>query len=304
MNNQFTSPKGFGEILDHTFRLAKNRFKDFFMIMIILVGPIYLLQAIIQMFAGTNLFRETGTGGAWYEQIMTSFEDPAYIGETPSLVGELGAVFVGLLSLILLPVAQAAIMYAINHIKFNEEYTVGSVIKRAFSRFWPIIGSSILFGLILFGLIAVPLIVITTGGFILSTANPMLAIGLGIIIFLGSAVGIGFLVTKWSFYFGSVVIDEEAPGLTRSWHLTFGRTWILMGIFIIFYLIISSVSFGIELTFGAIFGNSVLFTLIVNLVSLITTMILSVGYTIMYLDLKTRHDGDDLKEMIEQYEIK
>jgi hypothetical protein len=31
-------------------------------------------------------------------------------------------------------------------------------------------------------------------------------------------------------------------------------------------------------------------------------MIFSVGYAVMYLDLKVRHDADDLKEMIEDYD--
>ena len=55
------------------------------------------------------------------------------------------------------------------------------------------------------------------------------------------------------------------------------------------------------MTLGIVLGNSVLLTLIANLVTLITTMIFYVGYGVMYLDLKTRHDGDDIKEMLEDY---
>lgn len=64
MDPQFNKPKGFGEILDHTFRLSKKRFKDFFLIFLILVGPVYLLDALLQLLGGTNFFREIDGGEA------------------------------------------------------------------------------------------------------------------------------------------------------------------------------------------------------------------------------------------------
>ncbi|MFL6557012.1 MAG: hypothetical protein ACJ8MO_12935, partial [Bacillus sp. (in: firmicutes)] len=77
--------------------------------------------------------------------------------------------------------------------------------------------------------------------------------------------------------------------------------WVLMGLYIVFYFIISSITFGVQMTFGIVLGNSVLLTLISNMITLITTMIFSVGYGIMYLDLKTRNDADDIKDMLEEY---
>jgi hypothetical protein len=296
LDQKFNKPKGFGEILDHTFSLGKNHFKDFFMILLILVGPIYLLQAIIQLFSGVSFFRELGEGGVWYEQIFSSFDD------TGTNIGtDLGIIAVGLLTLIFMPVAEAAILFAMNHIRKNEDFTVSSVIKKAFSRFWPIIGSSILFGIITFGLIIIPVLFVSLAGVIGAVLHPAVGIILAIFLFLGFAVGIGFLLTRWSFYFGSVVIDREAPGLSRSWRLSKGRTWILMGLYILFFLIISSISFAAEATFSIALGNSVLFTMIINLVTLFTGMIFSVGYGVMYFDLKIRHDADDLKDMIEDY---
>ena len=63
MDKKFTTPKDFGEILDHTFQLTKNRFKDLFMILLIFMGPVYLFQAILQLLSGTSFFREVGSGG-------------------------------------------------------------------------------------------------------------------------------------------------------------------------------------------------------------------------------------------------
>lgn len=250
MDTKFTKPKTFGEILDHTFSLSKNRFKDFFLILLILMGPIYLLQAIIQLISGVHFFRELGSGELWFEQILSSFDETA-IPLDSSIGVDIGLILTGLFGIILFPVAEAAVLFAINHIRKNEDYTVGSVIKEAFSRFWPILGSTILFGLILLGLIIVPILMTSVTGVFGAIIHPALGIIFAILLFLGFAVGIGYLVTRWSFYFGSVVLDRESPGFTRSWGLTKKRTWLLMGLYIIFYIIIGAISPRLKLPLGS-----------------------------------------------------
>lgn len=301
MNLQFKSPKRAGEILDYTFRLSKYRFKDFFLIFLILVGPIHLIQALIQLFSGKSFFREVGTGATWYEQMFTSFNENADV--TAFHYGtEIGLFFIGLISLALFPVAEASILFAVNHIRNNEEYKVSSVIKQAFKRFWPIIGSSLLFALIVFGLFIVPVFIVSIGGVMGVAVDPVVGISVAVVLFLICLVGIGYLLTRWSFYFGAVVLEGTAPGLTRSWRLTRGRTWILMGLYIVFWFIIAAITMAVELSFSAILGNSVLLSLIVSLVTMFTTMLFSVGYAVMYFDLRIRHDADDLKELIEEYD--
>ncbi|HLO11713.1 MAG TPA: hypothetical protein VK190_05615 [Pseudoneobacillus sp.] len=302
MDTKFNKPKGFGEILDHTFSMSKSRFKDFFRILLLIMGPIYLLEAIVQLAAGTSFFRAVGSGGAWYEQMLSRFEETGTL-DSSSLGADVGVILVGLISLILGPVAEAAILFAIDHVRRNEEYTVGSVIKQAFSRFWPMIGSSILFGLIVFAIILVPILIITLVVVIGVEIHPVISILGAILLFLGSAVGVGLLLTRWSFYFGSVVLDKETPGMARSWRLTKKRTWPLVGLYLVFYLIISSIGFAVQMTFGLFLGNSVLLSIISNIATLFTTLIFTVGYGVMYLDLKLRHDADDLKEMIDDYNL-
>ncbi|WP_042355810.1 hypothetical protein [Bacillus rubiinfantis] len=300
MDSKFTKPKGFGEILDHTFSLSKSRFKDFFMIFLILLGPIYLLQAIIQLATGTSFFREVGSGGTWYEQILTSFTET---GTIESSIGEdIGLILIGLGAVILGPVAEGAILFALNHLRKQENFNVSSVIKQAFSRFWPMLGSSILFGIMILAIVLIPILVVAFSGAFGAMASPILGILLAVVLFLVFGIIIAFLTTRWSFYFGSVVIDRKSPGFGRSWRLTRGRTWTLIGLYIIFYLIISIVSFAVEATLGIALGNSVLLSIISNLVTLITTMIFSVGYGVIYFDLKVRHDADDLKELLDDYD--
>ncbi|MEK3889357.1 hypothetical protein [Bacillus sp. FSL K6-3431] len=300
MDAKFNRPKGFGQILDLTFTISKNKFRDLIMILLIFMGPIYLLQALIQLLFGTSFFREVGPGNTWYEQILSGF-DVGEVTEATNLGADIGVGFVGFISFFLFPIATAAILLVVNHMRKNEDYTVGSVIKEAFARYWPIIGSTILYSLIVFGLIFIPIIIITLVGVFGALALPALGIVLAIVLFLAFAVGIIYLLTRWSFYYGSVILGEGSPGFSRSWRLTQKRTWTLIGLYIVFLLIITSISTAIEFTFSLFLGNSVLYQMIVNIATIFTTLILSVGYAVMYFDLKIRHDAEDLKEMIEDY---
>jgi hypothetical protein len=299
VNNQFSKPKGFGEILDYTFRLSKYNFKDFFTILLLLVGPVYILQAVIDLASGKSFFRQEGGGGTWYEDFLLVFASEE--AAATNLAADIGLGIATLIMVITYPVAQAAILFAVNHIKNNEEFTIGQVIKQAFGRFWGILGATFLFILIFIGLIIAFIISVPLFGLMFGIADFGLAIIFVILSWIALLIVGAYLLTRWSFYFGSVVLDRTTPGFIRSWRLTKGRTFQLMGLYFIFFLIITSISFAIELSFMALLGNSVLLGLVVSFVTLFTTLIMSVGYAVMYMDLKLRHDPDDLKDLIDDY---
>lgn len=304
MNEQLNRPKDFGELLDLTFRLCKNHFSGFFMILLIVLGPIYIFEAILLSFAGTSFFQEMSPADAIFGQFRSnlagneSFQSSFNFG----LAG-IGSLIVGMATLVLLPVTRSGVLIAVHQIKDNQDFTAGSVIKRSFSKFWPILGCSLLFGIIVFGMSFVGVISPTIIGAVLSaTINSVLGIGVGILLFIGVAIVAALLITRWSLFLGSVVIDNDAPGLTRSWHLTTNRTWKTLGFFIVVFIITSIIGGAVGGITGILLGGSVLSTIINDLVSLLTSMIFSVAYAVIYFDMKIRHDGDDLKDMIEDYE--
>ena len=301
MNKRFSKPKRFGEILDHTFQLSKNRFTDFMKIFLLLVGPIYLLEAFVQLAAGRSFFREMGAGSGWMDQIFSSFDETEAVAN--SLGVDLFIILLGILSTLLFMVAQASVLFALDHIRKDESYTLSSVIKKGFSRFWPILGSSILFFFILLAIFIVPIFALVFSGIgIFATGeNVVVTIILLVLIGIGLFIGAALLLTRWSFYFASVVLDKESPGFSNSWNLSKKRTWFLVGLYIVFILIIGSITFAVEASFGIFLGNSVLLLLISNLVFLFTTMIFTVGYGIMFFDLKTRNNADDINAMLDDF---
>lgn len=303
MNKQFSRPKKFGEILDVTFQISKKNFKDFLLIFLILIGPLLLLEAIILFASGTSFIRDVAAGSNWFEQMFNTFVEDEYYYEVGStnLGSDIAFIVIGLFSIFLYPVAHGAILHGVNAIRNNEEFTYIELIKMSFRRFWPMVGSTILFGIILFLLLVAGIFVIFFFGASMIFINPIASIFLIFIFLLLLAIPFLYLLTRWGFYFGSTVIDEEAPGFSRSWGLTRGRTWPLIGLYVVFFLIITAISTAIEVTFGSFLGSSVLFSLILSVTNLITTMVFAVGYSVMYFDSKTRHDADDLKELIDNY---
>ncbi|WP_100333840.1 hypothetical protein [Bacillus alkalisoli] len=305
MISKLNRPKRFGEILDVTFKLSKSHFKVFFFVSLLFFGPFFLIKALARLSTGTSFIREVGVGEGWLDRILSSFGEDMMSDEVVPLTGaDVLIGFVDFISLIIYPLLYAAILLGINHLRKNENFTFGTVVKGAFSRFWAILGSSILYGLITGGLITVAVIGIFMITFSAFMMGPVASIIFTFIIFLAAAIPIFYLLTRWSFYIGSVVIDYESPGLTRSWNLTRGRVWNIIGLYIIFTLIILAIGFAVEIAFGALLGNSVLFTLIQDVLTAFTTMIFGIGFAVVFFDLKIRHDGDDLKDMIEEYNSK
>jgi hypothetical protein len=300
MNGDFRKPKGFGEILDHTFRLCKNRFSDFFLIALIVMGPIYLLQAIIMLLSGTGFVREVGQGETWVEQIISTFDETE--GTATSFSTDIGEFVSIILLLVFYPIAMAAVLFAIQRLRNDTDFTAGMVVKQAFSKFWGIFGSSLLVGLIAFGMIFVSIMAVIFIGVFGAFVEPVSAIIFSVVLFLGAWLVIALLFVRWGFYLGPVVFEGEIPGMGRSWRLTKKRTWRLLGIYLILILITSIIDYVINIVFGIFLGNSVLFTVIAGVVSIFTAMILMVGYAVIYFDLVTRQEGSDLKEMIADYE--
>jgi hypothetical protein len=285
MELKIDSQKGFGDILGLALGISKQKFSEFLWILLIFLGPIYVLQAVLEWGAGVPFFKDVQTGAAWFEQFIGEAEE-TYSGADAALG------ITGLLSLLFAPVATAAILFAINHMRKGEDYTVGSVVKAAFSRFWPMLGSNLLFALMVGGLFFLPVMLAVFIGAVGAFISPAGGIAFAVFLFLAFAFGIGLLLTRWSFYYASVVFREGAPGFTRSWHLTKGRLWPTFWLYVVLFLIITIFTIALEMLFGFLLGNSVLRSLIVNAGTILTSLFGTVVYAVMYFDLKARHAGD------------
>ncbi|MGN8647166.1 hypothetical protein ACTNEO_15385 [Gracilibacillus sp. HCP3S3_G5_1] len=298
MNEKITKPLGFGEILDQTFRIIKGNFKPLFMITFFVMVPIFVLQALILSLTGRDLIISGNPGQSLFEQLVTGAESVA----TTTLQEDLVSMLVNFLILLAAPILAGAITLAVKNAREGNDLMAKNMIKQALPRYWPLLGSTMLFGLIIFGLLIPPFMIIGIVGALFMFIDPILGFGIILLTSLAIFIGVGLLVTRWSLYLPAVLFDKVAPGLSKSWRLTKKQTWKFFGLFIVLFIITTIISSILQLPL-IFLGNSVLFHLLTNIISLISSIVFTVGYAVMYFDSSIRQEGTDLKEMIKEYEV-
>ncbi len=298
MEKVFSRPKQFGEILDLTFRIIKDHFGKLFLLLLAFNSPVIITQIIVEVFAGRGLIRDFAAGENFIEQIINTYtvtNDELF--NSTELFGNL---IVLLISLLIYPVATASVFLIVKRIKNKQSYDLKEVASQSFARFWPLLGSYILFCLVAFFVIAIPVAIIAVLIGITFAMGSILAGVFLILILLAALLGSLLLLTRWSFYL-PISLFDQAPGLSESFRLTRGRTWITFGLFITLSLITTFIGTSVEVL-SLFLGMSVLYTTIVSVLGVITSMIFTVGIAVIYFDLEVRQTGSDLKDMIESYQ--
>ena len=298
MEKVFSRPKQFGEILDLTFRIIKDHFGKLFLLLLAFNSPVIITQIIVQVFAGRGLIRDVAAGENFIEQFINTYtvtNDELF--NSTELSGNL---IVLLISLLIYPVATASVFLIVKRIKNKQSYDLKEVASQSFARFWPLLGSYILFGLVAFFVITIPVAIIAVLIGITFAMGSILAGVFLILILLAALLGSLLLLTRWSFYL-PISLFDQAPGLSESFRLTRGRTWITFGLFITLALITTFIGSAVE-GLSLFLGLSVLYTTIISVVGVFTSMIFTVGIAVIYFDLEVRQTGSDLKDMIESYQ--
>lgn len=297
MEKVFSRPKQFGEILDLTFRIIKDHFGKLFLLLLAFNSPVIITQIIVQVFAGRGLIRDVAAGENFFEQLINTYDMSGQIFDPAELSGNL---IVLLISLFIYPVATASVFLIVKQVKNNQDYEVREVSSQALSQFWPLLGSYILFCLVAFFVITIPVAIIAVLIGITFAMGSILAGVFLILILLAALLGSLLLLTRWSFYL-PISLFDQAPGLSESFRLTRGRTWITFGLFITLALITTFIGTAVE-GLSLFLGMSVLYTTIVSVLGVFTSMIFTVGIAVIYFDLEVRQTGSDLKDMIESYQ--
>jgi hypothetical protein len=304
MEKWVEKPRGFGEILDLTFLVLRKQFAKILLIMLILTGPILLIQAIAMISGGIPIIPGTGAEGlGTWESFLFALESTG-IEQALYTVGgiELAILIVTLvlLGIVLVPVALAAIILLTGKVKNGETIEVGPIIKQAFSRYGALIGGTIVYMLILIALIALPFIVVPLLVFGNVDAGPGLIVA-GVVLGLAYFFAVVYFITRWSFYFTAITFEKVSPGIAKSWRLTKGQFWRLVGLYIVLNIIVSIITYAFQLVSNLFLTGSVIGYLIYTIVSALSYVIMNVAYAVIYFDLRVRNEGADLEEMLESY---
>lgn len=232
-NNQTVTtvmqPMSFTDILDGMFTLYRHHFRLFLGIAVVYLVIAFLID---QMYAFTafNLGME---------------------GAPPILFYHLLGTF--LLSLLV----GGALIYASAHVFLKRDITAGDALKQTLQRYFPLLGSALLWVLAIFSpfivIIGMPFLIYFGGQ--LDNALLWMLMGLGAFI-----IGIPFSIyfgVRWGLYSLPVLFEKTSAtkALSRSTELVKGTWWRVFGIMVAIFLITFMISFILQTSFWTLFNS-------------------------------------------------
>jgi hypothetical protein len=317
MEQPLVRPMGIGRILDRSFQLYRKHFVKLLLIMLILFGPFYLLQSLF--FSSMNTM---GVGsiiadiqsGASLDSILQGVganraSNSMGIGQVLLLIFVFAPVFMFGIT----PVAVASVLFIARSALLGEEApSVGELLKKAFRRFWPMVGNSLIFAVIMFGLyIGFALVMII--GFVVFSLGAGITQGIGagsgtglaifmvifmILIIIGFLLGWSFFFIRWGYFLPYVAFAEESIGIGRSWHLTRRSFWRLFLMYFLLSIVVYIFVLIIALLIGWITGGGLFGQLLQSLVSIVIAPLMILPYAISFFDLRARNEGMGMDDLI------
>src|SRR5699024_631215 len=148
----------------------KNYFSPFFLIFLFILGPVFLLEAILLLVTGTGFFRQLGIGSNTFEQIIMGFDEDVFVQATA--ITNL-ATFA---TLVLIPLVTIYMILARQEIKDGESFTAGGLIIQAAKRFGAVLGSSIIVRIIFFAVLVVAIMFIVIPRVVIANDSPVFGV--------------------------------------------------------------------------------------------------------------------------------
>ena len=206
MTSASLQPMSFVDILDGMFMLYRQHFRLFFAIVAVYI-VIGLGLDLISVSAATGGSVAAATGGTLITSIVI-------------------AVFTGIGSLIVSFLVVAGLAYASALVYLDRDITAQNALQQAWRRFFSLLGSAILWGLVVVGLFV-------------------------------TIIGIPFAIyfsVRWGLYTLPVLFEETTArnALRRSTALVRGTWWRVFGIMLAVSVIAFMISFILEVSFGFI----------------------------------------------------
>jgi hypothetical protein len=256
-----------GDILDRGLKVLFARLPTFYAIDLIVMSPLILIRLVVPFL------------------LADAYSDD-FILNTRALLSLCGIRLLELaLLVILVPIAAAAVLHIVMQQYMGKRATLGEAFRFALSRFFSLLGGSVLFGLI-----------VIIGS--LSACVP------GVYFFVSYA------------FVGQIIVFEKldvGDGLQRSYNLVSGYRWrtfgVLLLIFLGYLIVVIGVTVGLQQVlpsektiptengFRVEFNplNHIIDTSITVMVHILFSTFFVVCVTLLYLDLRIRKEGFDLE---------
>lgn len=303
-------PLDLGTLLGAAFRVLRRNPRPTF-------GVALLVQLVVTV---VSLIVIGGPTIASLLRLQTAApEDESAIVAGTVAFGLFSAALAGLLGFVANAWLQGIIVIEVARASLGEKLTLSGLWGHAKGRVGALVGWSLIVGLVLGTAVAILILVVVA---LVSTLGPL---GIGLGVFLGIFGGFGLLVvsvwiaTKLSLVPSAIMIERVRirAAMARSWALTRGLFWRVFGIQLLVAAILGIAMNVISAPFtiaGAILGalvdptgartqSAITVVVIVYIVQLVITLVLSAiaavistaASSLIYLDLRMRKEGLDLR---------
>jgi hypothetical protein len=318
MNQTPLAPMGVGKLLDRSFSVYRQHFGVFFLLALLLFGPLLLLQEMVLLDLGSLPLVMQETDGADFCESMAD----RFGGSEEMMTDNIGMlllyllVVMPLMTLAAYPQLLSAILLMTKAAIEGQQLGPKAALKQSFRRFWPLVGATVVYMLVAIGIMLAFalvcfllffLVMMITGSTMEAfiNDNEMNPVAFAIILIIGYMVflvGItlvpGFFLLRWGFYLPYVLLEGDGVALGKSWKLTKGSFWRLLALYVVLVVLYSVFYGGIQALTMGVMGTSVLSQMILILLSCLLTPWMMIVYALAYLDMRVRTEGTDLQAML------
>lgn len=309
-------PLGVMEIISGAFEALRANPRAMFLPALVVTSVIGIISAAVTFVMAQPQFsaleRVQASNEPSVEEVMSSFQTTG-----TTLVAQSGvSLLLSLASIIL----TGLIIVAVSRSVLGRVATPGEVWDRVRPRIWPLIGQSLLIGLI--GIVAAVVVLVVavglgavviasiTGGGEWSAAGVLAAILTIFVVTIALTIAAVYFTVRLEFSSAALILENVGvwEGMRRSWRLTRGSFWRVLGILLLSLLITSTLTgivsgavgmLGALATLGGGLGAySALMAGSSFISSLLQAAILpfaSAVTALTYIDLRMRKEGLDVE---------
>jgi hypothetical protein len=289
-------PRGVGELLDGAFTLYRRNFLLLVAIAALVQVPFALLQLLVFELAGVgnhlsslqDLTRTLPNQGG----VLTPEQSSQLAGDVGATLAYFAIVLV-VQFLVVYPLSLAATTSAVSARYLDQPATVAASYRAALGRIRALIAMVLWLVLIVAGGLAVTLLFSVVTG----------ATALAILALLATFVVYVVLLVRTTVAPQAIVLEKLSgwKGIQRSWALSTGSGWRILGIRTLLTIIQVLVSYVVILPLGAVTGGADLGTqqLVTQVGQAVTAVFVApitlVTLTLLYYDLRIRREGFDIE---------
>ena len=304
-------PLSIGEIISGAFESLRANPRAMFLPSLIVLTATGVLSAVMNYLGTSLLFSRLG--------VILDSSDVQVSRILPVFMGSFASQIVGaLLTALATTILTGLLIVAVSRSVLGRIATPGEVWERTRGRILPLIGQTLLITLItlvadmIIAIIGIALIAIVTS-FIMGSDPGVGAIIAALLVAFALAVllffAVVFLIVRLSLAPAALMLENTGvvEGIGRSWALTRGSFWRVLGILalagLITGLVTGTLSFGLGMVFGIISVGLPATQPFVSAVTVLLTSILSalvLPFTaavtaLTYIDLRMRTEGLDVE---------